>query len=261
MFRLSREVRFAVNADPAASRVAANGFGGVPAVQGLAYFFTAAFTLEGDLDPQSSYLRNITEIDRVFRDRGLPIVEAACRSGRFVVSDVTAGLFQTLKNAWPPAVLSEVRLDLSPFQSVAVSASEPEMIRLSQRFEFSAAHRLHNPSLDVDANRGIYGKCNNVAGHGHNYEVQVTLAGAPNANGDLIPIAELEQLVNRHAIDKLDHKHLNVEVPEFAQLNPTVEHIAMVIFRMLQSALKRETAGLASVTVWETPKTWCEYSE
>jgi 6-pyruvoyltetrahydropterin/6-carboxytetrahydropterin synthase len=260
MFRLSREIRFAVNADPTAPRVPANGFGGVPAVQGLAHFFTAVVTLEGPLDDRSRYLRNIAEIDRVFRRDGLPIVESAV-GGRFVFSDVLDGLFQTLKSAWPPAKLVELRLGLSPYQFYALRGEGVGMLRLSQRFEFSAAHRLHNATLGDEENRSIYGKCNNPAGHGHNYEVQVTIEGRPDANGNLIPVAELEQLVNRHAIDRLDHKHLNQEVPEFADLNPTVEQIAMVIYRLLKPALKRPAAGLASVTVWETPKTYCEYSE
>jgi 6-pyruvoyltetrahydropterin/6-carboxytetrahydropterin synthase len=62
-------------------------------------------------------------------------------------------------------------------------------------------------------------------------------------------------------IDRFDHKNLNVEVAEFAQLMPSVENIAMVIYRLLRPKFSDERARLASVTVWETPKTWCEYSE
>ena len=135
------------------------------------------------------------------------------------------------------------------------------MTRLSQKFEFSASHRLHNPQLSDEENRRTFGKCNNALGHGHNYEVQVTLMGTPNDSGLLMDIPTFEGIVARTAIEKFDHKHLNAEVPEFHDLIPSVENIAKVIYRMLQSKLKSDRAKLASVTVWETPKTWCEYGE
>jgi 6-pyruvoyltetrahydropterin/6-carboxytetrahydropterin synthase len=68
-------------------------------------------------------------------------------------------------------------------------------------------------------------------------------------------------IVKEFAIDKLDHKNLNLDVPEFGALIPTVENISMVVFKMLRNRFTSVGAELASVTVWETPKTWCEYSE
>jgi 6-pyruvoyltetrahydropterin/6-carboxytetrahydropterin synthase len=133
--------------------------------------------------------------------------------------------------------------------------------RLSQKFEFSASHRLHNPKLNDEENRKTFGKCNNPNGHGHNYELQVTLKGKPSTSGLLVDVPAFERVVKEYVIDKLDHKNLNLDVPEFKEFIPTVENIAMVIFRMLKSRFTGIGAELASVTVWETPKTWCEYSE
>ena len=136
------------------------------------------------------------------------------------------------------------------------------MVRLSQKFEFSATHRLHNPSLSDEENCETYGKCNNPHGHGHNYEVQVTLAGTPaEGTGLLVDVPTFERTVATTVIDRLDHKNLNVEVPEFRDLIPSVENIARVIYRLLKPKLEAGATRLASVTVWETPKTWCEYSE
>ena len=137
------------------------------------------------------------------------------------------------------------------------------MVRLSQKFEFSATHRLHNPALSDAANRDTFGKCNNPHGHGHNYEVQVTLKGRPDdARGVLLDVPAFERIVASTVIDRLDHKNLNVEVPEFRDgLIPSVENIAITIYRMLKPQLADAGAQLAAVTVWETPKTWCEYSE
>ena len=135
------------------------------------------------------------------------------------------------------------------------------MIRLSQKFEFSAAHRLHNPALSDEQNRATFGKCNNPHGHGHNYELQFTLVGEPTDRGVLVDVPAFERIVSETVIDRFDHRHLNTELPEFRELIPSVENIAMVIYQLLRPAFERERARLASVTVWETPKTWCEYSE
>jgi 6-pyruvoyltetrahydropterin/6-carboxytetrahydropterin synthase len=131
------------------------------------------------------------------------------------------------------------------------------MTRLSQKFEFAASHRLHNPALSEQANRQTFGQCNNPHGHGHNYQLQVTLAGEPSDSGLLVDVPAFEQIVKDAVIERFDHKNLNVEVPEFADLIPSVENIARVIYRLLKPRL----TNLAAVTVWETPKTWCEYSE
>lgn len=136
------------------------------------------------------------------------------------------------------------------------------MTRLSQKFEFSAAHRLHNPALSDAENRQAYGKCNNPHGHGHNYELQVTLLGTPDpATGLLADLPSVQRTVAAAVLDRFDHKHLNAELPEFAALVPSVENIAMVIYRLLRPRLATPHARLASVTVWETPKTSCEYAE
>jgi 6-pyruvoyltetrahydropterin/6-carboxytetrahydropterin synthase len=137
------------------------------------------------------------------------------------------------------------------------------MIRMSQKFEFSASHRLHNPSLSDEMNRQTFGKCNNPHGHGHNYELQVTLSGPDGAEMPT-PLVQFERIVAETVIDRFDHKNLNEQVPEFAELIPSVENIARVIYRLLKPKLESQQASerhLASVTVWETPKTFCEYSE
>ena len=136
------------------------------------------------------------------------------------------------------------------------------MVRLSHKFEFSASHRLFNRSLGEDENRRLFGKCSNPHGHGHNYELQVTLAGEPDrVNGVLVDLPAFERVVATAVIDRFDHKNLNAEVPEFRELIPSVENIAMVIHRLLKPKLTAGDVRLAGVTVWETPKTWCEYTE
>lgn len=259
MHRLTRQVRFAVNGagDPQLSRKPTNGFGGFPSLTGFGPHLSLDVTLSGPIDPLSSYLINIRQIDATVREVAIPAVARAVIEGQSPAR-LTGQLYDML-GARSPLTLEELRLNLSPFLSYARRALEPSMIRLSQRFEFSATHRLHNPQLSEDDNRRVFGKCANPHGHGHNYELQVTLAGEPDANGLIMDIPDFESVVASAIVERFDHKNLNLELPEFRDLIPTVENIAMVIYRLL----KPEFAGpmLASVTVWETPKTWCEYSE
>ena len=278
MFRLTREVRFAVNAAPKGGPFdstqggppGANGYAGVPALTGFGQYLTLQVTLAGEIDPDSSYLRNIKEIDESVRRAAVPV--CTDRGRRAFRGGASAGggparllgeLFGALRDAWPGARLSELRLGLSPFLSLAVSDSEfPMNLRLSHRFEFSASHRLCNPTFTDEQNRRTFGKCSNPHGHGHNYELQVTLTGEPDAvSGLLIDLPAFERVVAGTVIDRLDHKNLNVEVPEFKELIPSVENIARVIYRLLKPKFEDAGAQLASVTVWETPKTWCEYGE
>jgi 6-pyruvoyltetrahydropterin/6-carboxytetrahydropterin synthase len=263
MFRLTRQVRFALPAPgqpvPAG---AVNGHAGHPALTGVGTFLSLDATLAGELEPSTSYLRNIKEIDDVVRRRAIPfIADFIARHSPQAIGRLMLELFDQLKDGWPGASLDRLVLHLSPFLSAAVCSSEMPMTRLSQKFEFSASHRLHNPALSDEENRRCFGKCNNPHGHGHNYELQVTLRGTPDAQGLIIDIPQFQETVARTVIDRFDHKNLNLEVSEFRDLNPSVENIAMVIFRLLKPRFASFGAQLASVTVWETPKTWAEFSE
>ena len=254
-FRLTREVRFALSDRQVDQfmRPPTNSFAGYPSVAEFDdRFLSLQVTVSGSLSPQSSYLLNIKDIDRAVRER---IVASRATGG-------IAEIFNRLADAWPDHPVKSVRLRLTPFLSLTQLASEhPMLTRLSQKFEFSAAHRLHNPNLSDDENRRIYGKCNNPNGHGHNYEVEVTLRGKQRADGLLVDVPAFEMIVQETVIQRFDHKHLNLDVPEFRELIPTVENISMVVHRLLKDRFKTIGVELASVTVWETPKTWCEYSE
>ena len=257
MFRLTREVRFSINDLPDAQldQPPTNSYGGYPSLTGFGQYFTIQVTLEGKLNPATGYLRNIKDIDQIVRDQFLRTLVSLKRQGTF------HRVLDPLFSEWPNTAVHSIALWLTPTLALTQFASESPMSRLSQKFEFSASHRLHNPSLSEEENRKTYGKCNHASGHGHNYEVQVTLLGKPNRNGLLVDVPAFEKIVQDYAIEKLDHKNLNVDLPEFAELIPTVENIAMVIYKMLKSRFTGIGADLASVTVWETPKTWCEYSE
>src|ERR1043166_6576284 len=94
-------------------------------------------------------------------------------------------------------------------------------VTVTRRMHFSAAHRVHSPAMSDEENRRTFGKCNNPSGHGHNYQLKVTLAGTPNQNGILIDVPAMERIVGEQVIDKFDHKNLNEQVAEFKNVIPS----------------------------------------
>ncbi len=109
------------------------------------------------------------------------------------------------------------------------------MISLSRRYRFSASHRLHSSTLSESENRRMYGKCNNPFGHGHDYILEITVAGpvAPET-GLIISVPVLDSFVERHVLRLIAHRNLNLDVPQFADLVPTTENLALVIAGLIE---------------------------
>src|SRR5690242_8542682 len=102
---------------------------------------------------------------------------------------------------------------------------------LNRRAVFSASHRLHSESLSDDENQRLFGKCNGLNGHGHNYELEVTVRGPIDpSTGLLMNLTDLKNAIDQTVMKEMDHKHLNIDVPALKGLNPTVENLALVIW-------------------------------
>ena len=126
------------------------------------------------------------------------------------------------------------------------------MIYVTRKIEFSASHLYHNPALSLEENRRIFGKCNNPHGHGHNYVLEVTVAGTPDSTtGMVLDLKELKEILQREIIDRMDHRFLNYEVPELAGQIPTCENMAAVIWKLLEPTITR--GKLHRVRLYETP--------
>ncbi len=131
-------------------------------------------------------------------------------------------------------------------------------ISIYRKAHFNAAHRLHNPNWSDEKNIEIFGLCNNPHFHGHNYELEVKLTGEVDAeSGYLYDLGKLKDIIKTKIEDKLDHKNLNLEVPEFQSLNPTAEHICYVIYHILRQEIE-EVYDL-EVKLWETPRNYVSY--
>jgi len=277
--RLSRELRFGLHeiaghaGDPPG---ASNGFAGNPALLGMAPFLLLIATVAGRSDPATGMLINVKDMDVTLRTVAVPLIRkyfygplhAARAADTRGAADLLLELFHLpysdggfYTHAFAPHRVERLALALSPYLSLAVDAKDSAMVQLSLRFEFSAAHRLHSDNLSEAENRAIFGRCNNPNGHGHNYELEVTVSGAPDsATGEVIPIHLLQQIVSEQVIMPFDHKHLNLDCAEFASpggQNPTVENIAAVLFSRLQPNIP-PPGKLVSLRLWETPKTMCE---
>ncbi len=267
MIRLTREVRFSVDRDWAGriepARPVTNSWAGWPSAVGLVPYLRLRVTVAGEPDPLSGYLCNITRLDGLLREDAIPRAAELLRRRRWRAppEHLLATVWRRIESR-TPAGSTPVRLELlaTPYLRYAIERENPAMILLTQQFEFSAAHRLHCPELSDEENRRLFGKCNNPNGHGHNYLLDVTVAGEPDRRtGALMPLPRLEQLVRQFVIEPFDHKHLNRDTDQFRNLNPSVENIARVIWSLLAPHLP-PSVRLHSVRVYETPKTWAEYS-
>lgn len=109
------------------------------------------------------------------------------------------------------------------------------MVYLTRKIEFSASHFYNNPAFSPEENRRVFGKCNNPHGHGHNYTLEVTVAGEPDpVTGMVLDLKDLKEILEREVMQRMDHRHLNYEVPELQGQVPTCENVARVIFHLLE---------------------------
>ena len=132
------------------------------------------------------------------------------------------------------------------------------MIYVTRRVEFNAAHRLHSQVLSDEENARIFGKCNNPNGHGHNYELEVTVCGTlDKRTGMVIDMALLDELIQREVVDRYDHKNLNMDLEEFREVNPTSEEFARVIWNRLSPHFTQPT--LYKIRLVETANNSFEY--
>ncbi|MES2331252.1 MAG: 6-carboxytetrahydropterin synthase [Bacteroidota bacterium] len=131
-------------------------------------------------------------------------------------------------------------------------------VAVFRKEHFNAAHRLHNPSWTEERNDAVFGLCNNPNYHGHNYDLVVKVVGEPDpATGYVIDLKILSDLVKEEVMDRFDHKNLNLDTVEFAELNPTAENIAIVIYNLLRPKLDAKLE--LQIRLYETERNFVEY--
>lgn len=232
--------------------------------------FVLDVEVEGGIDARTGILVNIKEIDRLvkaqviqrldkkFINRQVP---AFCEHP-VTLENLAAYIAGEIAPHLPAVVtLSGLRLEATTTHYVEWLASEKPRgkkakgaMLLTRIYEFSASHRLHSPHLSDAENQELFGKCNYENGHGHNYELEVTVAGPVEARtGHVLRQEALDAVVQREVVDRYDHRHLNFDIPEFAGLIPSAEIITKTIWQRLEAQIP-DPAHLYRVRLRETAR-------
>jgi len=227
--------------------------------------------VSGAIDPVTGMVVNITDVDAVLKaevvhkldgvllDRDVPELTG----GMPTDENLAAFIWDACVDRLPPACrLSALSLYSKPTSWVTISRPrdrETTMLTVTRAYDFSASHRLHAPALSDGENAEIFGKCNRANGHGHNYEIEITVAGDVDpSTGQVVDPEAIDRIVEEVILLPFDHRHLNLDVPEFADVNPTSENLTVVIWDRL-SARWGGAGKLYRVVVRETARNYFEY--
>jgi len=132
------------------------------------------------------------------------------------------------------------------------------MVYVTRKAHFSASHRLFNPAWADVKNQEVFGKCNNPRGHGHNYDLEVTVVGnPPRDTGMVIDLKKLADILENEVVELVDHKHLNDDVDFMKGIIPTAENIAIAFWKILEPKIRE--GKLYSIKLYESPNNFVEY--
>ncbi len=217
-------------------------------------------TVEGSVDPSTAMVVNIKTIDELLQENIVARLDGKSLNDEVpelagkqtCVENILGFLWDAIK---PPGEcrLTQLRLEETPTLYGEMTLNKTTLTRT---YEFAASHRLNVPALSEAQNVELFGKCNNPAGHGHNYVLEVTVCGAPDPRtGMIAPIDKLDESVTKLVLDRYDHKNLNCDLPEFEDKTTTSEAVATAIFDRLNGNLP---ATLERVRLWETARSCFE---
>ncbi|MHC5157005.1 MAG: 6-pyruvoyl trahydropterin synthase family protein [Planctomycetota bacterium] len=265
MHTLSRQIRFSIDPFSAEREMGYNSYASKPCVEGLGLYLALWVDLKSRLNPDTGFVVNVSEIDKIVHQTAIPIFIQMISSAFTAQQTVSlSGLASILKRCWKEIQtgfrtneLTRLRLELSPFQAISIEAEDAGMFTFGEKFEFAAMHRLWNEKFDAAKNTELFGKCANPAGHGHNYILEVQVQCEPHLL-DAGWKVDYQKVIKEEFLDSVDHKNLNEDVPEFRTLNPTVENLSFLAWQKLAGKLKN--AKLFKVTVWENDRTYCSYT-
>lgn len=224
--------------------------------------------VKGDIDTDNGMVINLTTLDALLKTEVLATYDHKHLNRQHPVfaknsnlqptgENIAIEIWQRLLPQLTAKMLHRVRL-YENTTHFADYYGEGAMVYLTKVYEFSAAHRLHAHRLTDEENHEIFGKCNNPAGHGHNYVLEVTVKGNVDARTGLVaPLNHLDEVVQKQVHARFDYKHLNLDAPEFETLNPTSENFVKVLWDVLEPNLR--PAVLHRLRLRETPKNHFDY--
>jgi 6-pyruvoyltetrahydropterin/6-carboxytetrahydropterin synthase len=237
---------------------------------GHGHNYVVEVTVAGEIDDATGMVVNMTDVDKALKQQ--VVAQLANKHLTYEVpyfaetpptleniARYIAAQFQ-LEFQFPAARLTRVTLwEMPTLWATLDLKKDNTMIGLTRSFDFAAAHRLHAPGLSDAENEAIFGKCDNPNGHGHNYGVEVTVVGDPHpVTGMIVDLAKFDEILEREVMKRFDHKHLNLDTPDFKEINPTSENLTRVIWDHLDGEIPAP-ARLYRVVVRETDRNYFEY--
>jgi 6-pyruvoyltetrahydropterin/6-carboxytetrahydropterin synthase len=247
-------------------------FGKWSSYEGHGHNYRVEVTVAGNVDPVTGMVVNISDVSLALKKYVLDVLDGKFLNreveyfkmnpptveniGRWVAGAVDPHLPENGK-------LRQVKLwEMETLWScINIKNTGTMSTSLTRAYDFSASHRLHSKQLSDEENRTLFGKCNNPNGHGHNYGIEVTISGEPDPlTGMIYSLEELDRIVEEEVLLPFDHKYLNLDVEDFAYVNPTSEMLSVVIWHRLSKRLP--TTGdlrMSSVVVTETARNSFEY--
>ncbi len=238
-------------------------FGMYSSLYGHGHNYTLDVTVKGVTDPVTGMVINITDLKAIvgavlegFDHKHLNLDTPYFRSRIPTTENIVRVLWDLIAPGLPVGV-ELATLRLAEMNDLWAEYSGEDQGRFTRSYVFSAAHRLHSTELSDDQNREIYGKCNNPNGHGHNYTVEVTVAGAIDPEtGMLIDLSEMDRIV-RSVLEQLDLHHIDREVAAFAEHPSTAENIIVFLWDELEA---RFAGQFQHLRLWETNRNVFDYS-
>jgi 6-pyruvoyltetrahydropterin/6-carboxytetrahydropterin synthase len=152
--------------------------------------------------------------------------------------------------------------DISLEVNIFASKNELQMVYVSRKEHFNAAHKLYNNTWSQEKNEEVFGACANENWHGHNFDLTVTVSGTPNPDtGFVVDLKKPGILIRQEVVAKVDHKNLNVDIDFMQEKIPTIEVFIMEIWNILEPAIKEMTpyGKLHKLLLTEANKQFAEY--
>jgi len=223
-------------------------------------------TIAGEIDPALGMVVNISDLEAVLDRVVVKKLEATWLNRDIAYFNATVPTLENLavylvgklEPEIPTGRVDTIRLyEMDDFYVDYHPHRGDDAMLFVRKYDFCASHRLHSAAISDEENRRLFGKCNNLHGHGHNYTLEVAVTGQIDpVTGMLVDLVKMDNVVNERVIEYLDHKNLNVEISEFQDWVPTTENVTRVVWQRLVDHLP---AKLARVTVQETPNNFFEY--
>ena len=251
-------------------------FGRAARGAGHGHNYRLELTLEGPVDRTTRMVANLSDMKRLIRERVLADYDHAFidreidyfqsrlptleNMVRHMWGALAAGI-ETVLPAGPGATRPvPVRLRLAEDETLWVVYEGGAEVDLTRVIDFSASHRLYVSSLSAAENEALFGKCNYPHGHGHNYVCEFTARGRPDERtGIAVDLVRFDRILDEEVMERFDHRHLNHDIPELADANPTTGALTKLIFDRVADRCRREGIRLVRVKVWETARNAFEY--